>query len=96
MTTDHIYPTILGMNDRANSRGQHFRWKVCNVRGDLFAGEELSHLIAERVAVVLKQVVLVAPENGEGRRKETDVQGEERERGQTEWRVTGKWQAKMR
>ena len=60
-----------------NSRGQNFRWKVCDVRWDLFASEELSHLVAENVAVVLKHVVLVTPwhkeKKDERERNGTDI-----------------------
>lgn len=56
------------------SRREHFRWKVCDVRWDLLAREELSHVVAESVAVVLKQFVRATSvrENDEEREREAD------------------------
>lgn len=51
----------------ADSRGEHFRREVSDVRRDLVAREELSHLVAEGIAVVLKQVVAVATVHREER-----------------------------
>ena len=42
---------------QTDSRGEHFGGQVCDVLWDPAAGEELGHLVAEGVAVVLKQVV---------------------------------------
>lgn len=53
------------------SRGEHFRGKVCDVRWDLLAREELSHLIAENVAVVLKQFVRAASVHENDEERET-------------------------
>lgn len=49
------------------SRGEDFRWKVCDVGGDGPACQELSHLVGEGVAVVLKQAIPVTSEQGQGR-----------------------------
>lgn len=43
----------------SHSRGEDFRWKVGDVGGDGPACQELSHLVGERVAVVLKQTIPV-------------------------------------
>lgn len=75
-------------------RGEDVRWKVCDVRWDLSACQELSHFTAESVAVILKQVVIgtsATNEGGSQRREEERVQSAERgrERCTTGWRKTG-------
>lgn len=45
--------------NQADSRGQNISWKVCDVWWDFPASKKLSHLVAEYVAVVLKEAVFV-------------------------------------
>lgn len=45
--------------EEVHSRGEDLRGKVSDVRGDGPSCQELSHLIGEGVAVVLKQTILV-------------------------------------
>lgn len=47
---------------RSHSRGEDFRREVSDVGGDGPARHELSHLIGEGVAVVLKQTIPVTSE----------------------------------
>lgn len=77
----------------ADSRGQDFRWEVSDIRWDLSASEELSHLVAEGIAVALKQIILVTAVHHEYE-EETD-RGTER-RGTTGWRRVGESQDKAR
>lgn len=57
------------LKDRSvlHSRGEDFRRKVCDVGGDGPACQELSHLVGEGVAVVLKQAIPVTSEPGQNR-----------------------------
>lgn len=45
-----------------HSRREDFRWKVGDVGRDRPARQELSHLVGESVAVVLKQTIPVTSE----------------------------------
>lgn len=44
-------------------RGEDFRWKIGDVRGDGAACQELCNFIGEGVAVVLKQAIPVSSED---------------------------------
>lgn len=46
-------------------RGEDFRWKIGDVRGDGAACQELCDFIGEGVAVVLKQAISVTSEDTE-------------------------------
>lgn len=48
------------INTEIHLRGEDFRWKVCDVRGDGAACQELCNFVGEGVAVVLKQAVPVS------------------------------------
>lgn len=58
---------ILKDQSVLHSRGEDFRRKVGDVGGDGPACQELSHLVGEGVAVVLKQAIPVTSEPGQNR-----------------------------
>ena len=53
-----------------HSRGEDFRWEVSDVGRDGPPRQELSHLIGEGVAVVLKQTIPVTPETRKKNRRD--------------------------
>lgn len=58
----------LKSGEVSHLRGENFRWKVGDVGGDGPARQELSHLVGEGVAVVLKQTITVTSKpRGNGR-----------------------------
>lgn len=61
--------------DRLNlhSRGEDLRWKVGDVGGDRPARQELSHLVGESVAVVLKQAIPVTSEQNKQQKVQLNV-----------------------
>lgn len=61
--TQLIADLIKVSSGNRHSRGEDFGWKIGNIRGDGPACQELSHLIGERVAIVLKQAIPVTSED---------------------------------